>query len=74
MLYMERADVCIELKDAYLNKKLFEAAGKLSNAKLQPKYYTYCIVENGVEKDLDGVLWDNVGRRIEVSIRNVGNK
>lgn len=71
---MERSDVYIRVKDAYLDKTLFEATGKLSKTRLQPKYYTYCIVENGVEKDLDSVLWSRVGSLVEISIKNVGSK
>ena len=74
ILYTEKAEVCIDVKNAHSGKTLFQATGELSKMKLQPKYYTYCIVQNGIEKDLDSVLWNNVGGQVEISIKNVGKK
>lgn len=60
-------DIYAKVRDKYSNEILFEEEGKLIKERVQPYYYTYHV--NGA--DLDSVLWDNVGRRLEIEIRNI---
>lgn len=60
-------DVYVCIKDGYTDDVLFENEGRLVKEKVQPCYYTYHV--NG--QDFDSILWDNVGKRLNIKIINV---
>lgn len=60
-------DVFVEVKNPYDGEILFSESGQLVKEKVSPKYYLYHV--NGI--DLDSVLWDNVGRKLEIEIKNI---
>lgn len=66
-MYKDKACVSVQIKDLFTGKILFHAEGELWKEKVQPKFYTYHIGEY----DLDGTLWDCVGRKVEIYIKNV---
>lgn len=70
LLYKEKAIVETRISDTYTKIVLFEANGELYKERTAPKFYTYHISETG-KYNLDHVLWNNVGRKIEVYIRNI---
>lgn len=61
------SDVFVEVKNTYDGKVLFSASGQLVKKKTAPKYYMYHV--NDI--DLDSVLWNNIGSKLEIEIRNV---
>ena len=60
-------DVYVEVTNSYDGKVLFSESGQLVKEKVSPKYYMYHV--NGT--DLDSVLWNNVGNRLEIEIKNI---
>ena len=60
-------DVFVEVKNTYTDEILFSESGQLVKEKISKYYYLYHV--NG--KDLDTLLWDNIGRRLEIEIKNI---
>lgn len=63
-------DVYVRVEDTYTNEILFEEKGQLIKNRIDKGFYLYYI--NG--QDLDSVLWDNVGQRLCIEIKNVSSK
>lgn len=61
------SDVFVEVKNTYTDEILFSESGQLLKEKISKCYYLYHV--NG--KDLDTLLWDNIGRRLEIEIKNI---
>lgn len=61
------SDVFIEIRNTYSGKVLFSESGKLIKEKVAKCLYLYHV--NGV--NLDEVLWNNVGNKLEIEVRNV---
>lgn len=61
------SDVFVEVKDIYSKKILFSQKGKLVKQKLSRCYYLYHVDKS----DLDSVLWNHVGRRLEIELKNI---
>lgn len=61
------SDVFIEIKNTYNEEVLFSESGKLIKEKVATCLYLYHV--NGV--NLDEVLWNNVGNRLEIEVRNI---
>jgi len=62
-------DVYIKVFDEYNKKILFKEKGQLIKEKIKPRYYVYHV--NGA--NLDDILWNNVGRRLTIVIKNISN-
>lgn len=60
------SDVFIEVRHTYSGKVLFSESGKLIKEKTAPCYYQYYVNE----VNLDEVLWNNVGNKLEIEVRN----
>lgn len=67
-MFMDKVDVAVEIVDIYSGEVLFDAEGELYKERVQPKFYTYHI---GDKDNLDKVLWDNVGRKVSINIKNI---
>ena len=61
------SDVQVSVKKAYDGTVLFAESGRLIKEKAGKCLYLYHV--DG--KDLDQVLWDNVGNKLEVDIKNI---
>lgn len=66
-MYVDNAHIKVKITNTYNNKILFVADGKLYKDKIQPKYYTYHVDK----QNIDDVLWNNVGNRLEIEIKNI---
>lgn len=66
-MYMDKSDVSVKISDKYSGKVLFNEVGELYKNKIQSKFYSYHIND----KDLEQVLWDNIGYKIIIEIKNV---
>lgn len=67
-------DVYVCVKTMYDSMVLFKAEGKLIKDKVSPKFYTYHICGQDGKYDLDSVLWNNVGNKLEIEIKNISKK
>lgn len=63
-------DVSFIIRNTYDGKTLLDVEGKLVKERVSPKYYLFHINE----VDIDTVLWNLVGSKIEVEINNISNK
>lgn len=61
------SDVFVEVRRTYSGKVLFSESGKLIKEKVAKCLYLYHV--NGV--NLDEVLWNNVGNKLEIEVRNI---
>lgn len=69
-MYVDKSDVSIKITDVYSKKILFDAKGELWKNKVQPMFYDYFVGEF----NLDKVLWENVGKRLGVQIKNISTE
>lgn len=69
-MYIDRADIYAKIKDMYYDEVLFESSGELYKDKVAPYFYLYFVGED----NLDEVLWDNIGRRLEIKLKNISGK
>lgn len=60
-------DVMIRIKNKYDGKELFYAEGKLIKNKISFAHYLYHVDK----KNLDEVLWNNIGKRLIIEVRNI---
>ncbi len=60
-------DVSVDIRQAYTGRCIFSASGKLVKEKVAPKYYLFYIGD----RDLDTLLWNNVGVILNVNINNI---
>lgn len=67
-------DVYVCIKTMYDGKILFKAKGKLIKDKISPKFYMYRICGQDYKYDLDSILWNNVGNKLEIEIKNISKK
>lgn len=63
-------DVKLIVKDMYDGKILINVEGRLYKNKVQPKYYLYYIDET----DIDSILWNLVGGKLEIDLVNVSKR
>ncbi len=63
-------DVSFIVRNMYDKKILLKAEGKLFKERVSPKYYLFHIDET----DIDSVLWNLVGSKIEIELINISNK
>ena len=66
-MYIDIADVNMQIINQYSGEVLLNATGELYKDKIQPKYYSYHIDGQDVEE----VLWNNVGRKLVIYMKNV---
>lgn len=57
----------VKVKSIYDEKILFDAEGELLKQKVNRNFYLYHVGN----KDLDSVLWNLVGRKLEIEVLNV---
>lgn len=67
-MFLDRVKISAKITNRCTGEVLFDEEGKLFLDKIQPCFYTYSV--GG--KNLDKVLWDNVGRNLEIEIKNIG--
>lgn len=65
LMLMEK--VFVSVKKMFSKKELFRASGKLIKESTPSKLYLYHV--GG--QNLDSVLWDNVGKKLEIEIKNI---
>lgn len=63
-------DVYVRVETMFEKNVLFEAKGQLIKDKISPKYYTYHVCGF----DLDSVLWNNVGNKLKIEIKNISKR
>ena len=63
-------DVSFIIRNMYDKKILLQAEGKLFKERVSPKYYLFHIDE----VDIDTVLWNLVGSKIEIELVNISCK
>lgn len=62
-------DVFIKVKRVHNYKTLFCNQGELYKEKVSKNYYLFYIGN----QDLDTVLWDSIGQKINIEIKNISN-
>lgn len=65
LMLMDDVYVCV--RNLYTDKVLFNEEGKIIKDKVSACYYLYHINN----KDLDTILWNNVGNRLMICIENI---
>ncbi|HSH36455.1 hypothetical protein [Schnuerera sp.] len=66
-MYIDKSKVAVEIADMYSSKTLFSSEGELYKERIQPCFYSYFVGE----VDLEQVLWDNVGKKLSIEIKNI---
>lgn len=59
-------DIMIKIKNAYSGKELFHNEGKLIKNKVSKCFYLFHVNNS----NLDEILWNNVGNRLNIEMKN----
>lgn len=66
-MFIEEAKVRVKVVNSYSGKELFLNEGELTKDKVASCYYLYHVNDD----NLDEVLWNNVGNRLNIEIKNI---
>jgi hypothetical protein len=66
-MLLDKVRVTIDVNDI----KVFDAEGKLQIEKINGKLFNYIIKEGKINKNLDQALWNLVGLKVIIGIKNI---